>query len=198
MIKIKIIGQRLLCIIAFLFLISCETTLPSTSFPELRYNHLPLIRLDAVRIDVIQNYKSSGVKPYVEHEFPRRPAIVAAQWAKDRLKAVGVRNIVRATIITGAVVEVPLKRTTGIRGAFTTDQSERYDGTLSIKIEIIGPHGRQLASVQSKANRSRTIPENITVTDREEVWFRMAEAMMNDLNLSLERQIRNHFKRWLR
>ena len=91
-----------------------------------------------------------------------------------------------------------MQRTTGIRGAFTTDQSERYDGTLSIKIEIIGPHGRQLASVQSKANRSRTVPENITVTDREEVWFRMAEAMMNDLNLSLERQLLKHFKRWLR
>lgn len=179
-------------------LAACETTVPPRAFPDLRYNHLTPIRLDAVRVDVIQQYKSSGTKPNVEHEFPTRPAAVAAQWATDRLTAVGVNNTVRVTIVNGAVVEVPLKRTTGVKGVFTTDQSERYDGTLEIKIEILGPRGRQLASVSSQAKRARTVPENITLAERERVWFRMTESMMNDLNLSLERQIRQHFSSWLR
>jgi hypothetical protein len=179
-------------------LTACETTVPPRAFPDLRYNHLPPIRLDAVRVDVIQLYKSSGTKPYVEHEFPTRPATVAAQWATDRLKAIGVSNIVRVTITKGAVVEVPLKRTTGVTGVFTTDQSERYDGTLEIKIAIIGPSGRELASVSARATRSRTVPENITLAERERTWFRMTESMMNDLNLSLERQIQQHLARWIR
>ena len=184
--------------LAVAVLASCETALPLNEFPDLRYNHLTPIRLDAVRIEVVEQYKSSGVKPYVEHEFPRRPATIAARWATDRLKAVGTRNIVRATILKGSVVEVPLARTDGVKGVFTTDQSEQYDGTLSVRLEIIGPDGRQLAYVTSQATRSRSVPEDITLADREKAWFRMTESMMNDLNLSLERQINQHFKSWLR
>lgn len=184
--------------LAVAILAGCETTLPLNEFPDLRYNHLPPIRLDAVRIEVVEQYQSSGKKPYVEHEFPRRPATMAARWATDRLKAVGTRNVVRASILDGAVVEVPLARTGGVKGVFTNDQSEQYDGTLSVRIEIIGPDGRQLAYVESRGKRSRTVPEDITLADREKVWFRMTEAMMNDLNLSLERQIKQHFKSWLR
>lgn len=184
--------------LAVAILASCETTLPLNEFPELQYNHLAPIRLDAVRIELVEQYKSIGARPYVEHEFPHRPATIAARWATDRLKAVGTANVVRVTILKGSVVEVPLARTTGVKGVFTIDQSEQYDGTLSVRIEIIGPGKRQLAYVTSQATVSRSVPEDITLADREKVWFRMTEAMMNDLNLSLERQIRQHFKSWLR
>jgi hypothetical protein len=179
-------------------LAGCETTLPLNEFPDLRYNHLPPIRLDAVRVDVVEQYKSIGARPYVEHEFPHRPAAVAARWATDRLKAVGTGNIVRFTILKGSVVEVPLARTSGIKGIFTIDQSEQYDGALSVRVDIIGPGGRPLAYVTSQATLSRSVPEDITLAAREKAWFRMTEAMMNKLNLSLERQIRQNFKAWLR
>lgn len=184
--------------LALAFLAGCETSLPTNAFPDLRYNHLPPIRLDAVRVEVIEQYKSSGQKPYIEHEFPRRPASIAARWATDRLQAAGTRNIVRMTILKGSVVEVPLARTAGVKGVFTTDQSEKYEGTLSVRLEIIGPGGQPLAQVTSEATRSRTVPEDITLADREKAWFRMTEAMMNDLNLSLERQVKQYFSAWLR
>jgi len=177
---------------------ACSTTLPRNEFPELRYNHLPPIRLDAVRIDVVEQYKSIGARPYVEHEFAQRPAAVAARWATDRLQPVGTANIVRVTILKGSVVEVPLARTEGVKGVFTIDQSEKYSGTLAVRIEIIGPGGQQLAYVTSEATLSRTVPENITLADREKAWFRMSETLMNDLNIALERQINQHFKSWLR
>jgi hypothetical protein len=184
--------------LAVAILAGCETALPLNEFADLRYNHLPPIRLDAVRIDVVEQYKSVGARPYVEHEFPHRPAALAARWADDRLKAVGTGNLVRFTILKGSVVEVPLARTGGVKGVFTIDQSEQYDGTLSVRIEIIGPGGRQLAYVASTATVSRSVPEDITLADREKVWFRLTESMMNELNVSLERQIKQHFKAWLR
>jgi len=185
-------------VLAVAFAAGCDTILPLNAFPDLRYNHLAPIRLDAVRVDVVEEYKSIGARPYVEHEFPQRPAAVAARWATDRLHAVGTSNIVRVTILKGSVVEVPLARTSGVKGVFTIDQSEKYDGALSVRIEIIGPDGRQLAYVTSQATVSRSVSEDITLADREKTWFRMTEAMMNELNLSLERQIREHFKSWLR
>ena len=183
--------------LALVFIASCETTLPPKEFPELRYNHLAPIRLNAVRVEVVQEYKSSGTRPNVEHEFPQRPAEVAAQWATDRLQAVGTNNIVRVTIVKGSVVEVPLAKSSGVKGIFTIDQSEQYDGTLSVRVEIVGPGGQQLAYVASQSTKSRTVPEDITLSDREKTWFRMTEAMMNDLNLSLERQIKQHFQPWI-
>lgn len=194
--------KKFLCLFLVAFatasLAGCETTLPLSVFPELRYSHLPPIRLDAVRVEVVEQYKSVGARPNVEHEFPHRPAAVAARWATDRLQAVGTRNMVRVTILKGSVVEVPLARTDGLKGLFTIDQSEKYDGALSVKVEIIGPGGQQLAYVASQTTQSRSVPEDITLAAREKTWFRMTEAMMNDLNLSLERQIQQQFKSWLR
>lgn len=184
--------------LAVFILAGCETALPLNEFPDLRYNHLAPLRLDAVRIDVVEEYKSIGARPYVEHEFPHRPATLAARWATDRLKAVGTGNIVRFTILKGSVVEVPLARTAGVKGVFMIDQSEQYDGILAVRVEMIGPGGRRLAYVTSQAALSRSVPEDITLADREKAWFRMTESMMNKLNQSLERQIRQHFKSWLR
>jgi len=178
-------------------LAACETTPAPRAFADLRYGHLPPIQLNAARVTVVPQYKSNTVKPHVEAEFPVEPAMVAAQWARDRLRATGSGNSVRAMIINGAVVEVPLKRSTGIIGVFTNDQSERYDATLEVKIQMLAPDGREMASVASRASRSRSVPENISLAEREKIWFALTEAMMNDLNVSLERQILEHFSPWL-
>jgi len=196
--QMRLFCRAVVALILFATIGGCETNVPPRKYPDLRYTHLPPIRLDAVRVDVVRKYRPTAAKPHVEHEFPVQPATVATNWARDRLQAAGVGNIVRATVVDAGVVEVPMKRTTGVTGVFTTDQSERYDGTLEIMIEIIGPDGRRLAMVSSKASRSRTVPENITLANRETAWFRMTESMMNDVNLALERQIREHFRPWLR
>lgn len=183
--------------LAILMITGCASTPAPRLFGDLRYDHLAPIRIDAVRVDVVEKYRSRSEAPNVETRFPLLPATVAAQWPRDRLRAVGGNNTIRATILRAAVVEVPLKRSGGIRGLVTNEQSERYDGEIEMLLEIIGPGGRQLASVSSRATRSRSVAENISLAQREKIWFTMLEAMMNDLNASLERQIRENFRPWL-
>lgn len=178
-------------------LAGCATEPPPDSFAELRYTHLPRIELAAASLEVTQSYRAPAKAPNIEHHFPTPPGVAAAQWARDRLLAVGGVNRVRVTILRASVIEVLLQRTGGLRGLFTNDQSERYDGTLEIRIEMLAPGGRQLASVESLATRSRSVPEDITLAAREKVWFRLTEDLMNDLNTSLDVQIRRHFAKWL-
>jgi len=178
-------------------LAACSTTVPPGGFPDLAYSHLPPINLAVARVDVVQEYRPPGKKPNVEHLFPVVPALAAERWARDRLKAVGGEGVARVTISRASAVEVPLNRTPGLPGVFTTDQSERYDAVIEIKIDILAGDGREAASVAARAERRRTVPENITLLGREKVWFEMTEAMMNDLNASLERQIQENFGRWL-
>ena len=177
---------------------ACETAITPNQFSDLRYTHVPPISLAVARVEVINTYQTSTKKPHVEAQFPVSPAKAAKNWARDRLSAAGGTDVARATITKASVVEVPLKRSTGIRGAFTNDQSERYDATLALKIDILDSRGNLLGTVSSQAKRSQTVSEDSSLAEREQVWFRMLESMMTDLNRSLEKQVRQHFSRWLR
>ena len=61
--------------LAVAILASCETTLPLNEFPELQYNHLAPIRLDAVRIELVEQYKSTAFSRSVA----QRAAMVAGR-----------------------------------------------------------------------------------------------------------------------
>jgi len=189
--------RGLVPLIVAVALAGCATEPPGSSFAELRYTHLPRIDLAAAGLEVTQLYRAPGQAPNVEHRFPVPPGAAAARWARDRLHAAGGANLVRVSILNASVIEVPLKRSTGLTGVLTNDQAERYDGTLHVRIEMLAPDRRQLAMVESQATRSRSVAEDITLAEREKVWFRLTEDMMNDINRSLDSQIRKYFTDWL-
>ncbi len=179
-------------------LAACETAAPKPEFPELTFAHLAPINLNVARIEIIQAYKPPGARPNVEHLFPVAPGAVADRWARQRLKAVGIDGRVRATVVNAAVIEVPLKRSTGLKGIITKDQSERYDGVIEMKLDIVARGGRERASVTVRTELSRSVSEDISLYEREKLWFEMTEEMANKLNFLLEREIRKNFKAYLR
>lgn len=81
---------------------------------------------------------------------------------------------------------------------FRRDQSERYDAVIELRVEIRDEVGNSRVTVETKVSRSQTVPENITLIERDKIWFDMAEAMMSDLNAELEKQIRIYMKKWIR
>lgn len=179
--------------VATMVLGACASGPGRPVFPELSYAHLAPIPLNVADIQIERVYASPGVKPNVEQLFPVRPADAAERWARERLQAAGAEGVAVVKILNASVVEVPLPRTTGLRGAFTTDQSERYDGVLEVQIDASSRVRGATASVKSRAQRSRSVAEDVTLNDRDKVWFEMTEALMNDLNASLERQIYDNF-----
>jgi len=178
---------------ATVLLASCQAGPGRPVYPELSYAHLAPIRLNVADIRVERVYTSPGTRPNVEQQFPVVPADAAERWARDRLKAVGAEGVATFKVLQASVVEAELPRTSGLRGAVTTDQSERYDGVLEVSVEASSRATNRRAMVSSRATRSRTVPEDITLNDREKVWFEMTEALMNDINASLERQIYDNF-----
>lgn len=182
---------------AFL-LAGCATEVEKPGFSQISFAHLQPISLNVARIEVENRYVSPATRPNVEHEFPVSPAAVASNWGRDRLRAVGSSGVARVIVRRASVVEVPLKRTTGVTGAFTRDQSERYDAIIDMRVEISDGTGSERASAESTAKLSRSVSENISLNDREKIWFEMTEEMMGDLNTALDNQIRIHMKKWIR
>lgn len=180
-------------------LAGCSTTPPPPRFPELTYGHLGVMRLDVEKVEIASDYQAPLKPPNVDHLFPTPPERVMRRWAQDRLAASGTPGRYARFVITDAkVTETNLPRSTGITGAFTKDQSQRYDLSMSAAIEVREDRGNfRSGYATASTSRSRTVREDITINDREKLWFEMLEQAMNELNAELERQIKSNMARFL-
>lgn len=175
----------------------CTTPSPAPKYPEITFTHVQPFRFDAASLDIVDTFKPAFSNPFVEHLMPISPAASARRWAGDRIALAGESGRVVFTIIDASVTETPLKRTTGVRGVVTSDQSERYDARLQVKLAVRSGDGRQRGEVMAEANRSRTVAENLSLNERERVWFEMTEVLISELNGELETAIRKFLQPFL-
>jgi hypothetical protein len=85
-----------------------------------------------------------------------------------------------------------------LEALFTTEQAERVDAYLKVRIEISDENGAVLAFTSTEATRSRTTPENVSLSERDQLYNDLAIAVMNDFNTSQEQGIRRHFDNFLK
>lgn len=124
------------------------------------------------------------------------PGSVALRWSGERLEAAGTRGVARIILVENRFVAVPLETESGIEGIFTDEQSVRYEGSMALRIEIAGhPSGHGFAEARSA--RSRTVPESLSLNEREHVLHSMLAGMAATLDERLEAEMREHLWRWL-
>lgn len=179
-------------------LAACASAPPAPVFPELTYRHLGMITLDTSPVEIVDEYRPPHADPNIEHKVPVPPALAMRRWALDRLADTG--NPDRRAVFTiqqAAMTEVRLKRTEGVRGVLTTDQSERYEITLAARLELF--EGRERVGISTATvKRGRTVAEDITLNDRDKALFEMVESAMLDLDRELETSIRQFLGQFLR
>ena len=179
-------------------LAACQTPDPTPSYSDITFAHLAPIKLDVADVDYVDSYVPPRAPPNVEHLFPVRPAVVARRWAGERILPVGVTRIARITLVDARVVETALDTGGGLEGAFTTDQSERYDATVELHIEIVNSLGNVEGQAKAVAHRARTVPEDITLNERDQVWFELTEAVMRELDTEITATITRYLAKYLR
>ena len=112
----------------------------------------------------------------IDYELPVSLRKTAARWARERLKPVGRTGEAVVTIEQATMTEERLKKTGGFRGAFVTDQTERYRGVLRMSVAVTTPRGEAVA--RAAGERARTVAEDATLADREKVWFEITETLV--------------------
>lgn len=185
--------KRLAILFCFLGLAACETELSVPRYADITFAHRPDIALDVAEIRIVQAYQSIGSSPNVETEFPVPPMRMAARWAQDRLVAVGSEGVLTFTIVEAGVIEEALDKKTGLSGIVTVDQSERYMAKLVVTMDAVKTSPRLTAASTTSVERSRTVAEDITLNERETVWYEMTETMAADLDAQLESAIDRYF-----
>ena len=170
---------------------------PSRQFADITFRQYAPLRFRAGRIDVVTEYAAPKAAPNVDHLFPVTLSNMAERWGFDRLSASGGDLIARYVVSEASVIETSLPRTQGLRATFKIEQSERYDGRLIVRLDLVTPRGSVEGSVTAQIDRLETIGENASIAERETLWFTMAESMGRDLNAQMERLIRTHLLRFL-
>jgi len=180
-------------------LAACDTPPTRQPFAKLTYTYLKPYRLAVGRVDVVDAYHPPLAPPNVEQSFPVSPSGTAAQWGRDRLIAVGGPNRAVYTVLRGDAIETHLPvNSGGMFSDFENPQSERYDLTIAVRLQIIEPGGRVAATVDARATRSITVAQDATLNDRERTWFTLTEQTMKDLNATLEKSIPLYLGAYLR
>lgn len=192
------IRRALLLLTAASLLSACDTPPMRQSFATLTFQDRPQIRLDVAQIEIVDAYKAPGVAPYVDHLFPQKPADVAAAWGRDVLHAVGQRGMATYTIVDAAATESALPRSSGMTQVFRTEQSDRYDLHIEVKLEVGNPLLASTGYVTATVNRSQTVAEDMTLNEREAVWFQMTESAMRELDEKLEAAIKDKLQPFVR
>lgn len=146
-------------------------------FAALRYDYLPPIQLNVATIDIEDRYIPSGIPPDVSGDDPAPPIATLQAMAKDRIQAFGTSD--RATF---AVLDASITRIKDvIRGQF------------AVSLTIFDNDSKQLGYAQAHVERSRTGG----TTHLRQVLYDMTKAMMDDMNIEMEYQIRRNLKEWL-
>ena len=188
----------LLLLPALAALAACDTPPMRQSFATLTFQDRPPIRLDVAQLEIVDAYKAPGTAPHVDHLFPQKPADVAVAWGRDVLRAVGQRGMATYTIVDASATQTALPRATGMTQMFKTEQSDRYDLHIEVKLEVGNPLLASTGYVTASANRSQTVAEDMTLNEREAVWFQMTESAMRELDKKLEAAIKDKLKLFVR
>ena len=193
--------RRLGFVIAGSFMLLMLTGCPgpqAPQYPDITFTHLPPMEFNVAEIKVVTKYRPPMKAPNVDHIFPVPPLNAMERWVKDRLRATGAQGTLTVTILDASATETVLKISGGIKGAFTKEQSERYDAVVAMEITGVHPVGNKTASASARATRGTTVREDATVNDRNDTWYNMTKTLMTDFNLAMETEVRKSFKRFMK
>jgi len=179
-------------LVVALVLAACETPVEVPTFPDLTYDHLGRLRLDAAKVEVVSEYTSPMAAPHVEHLFPTAPEAALRRWVADRIVAAGRQGTIRFVIVNAGVTETPLPVDTGFTGVFKKQQSERYDAVAEASLEVVDNRGFRRGFASARVKRSRTLGEEATLNERESTWFHLVEGLMVDFDAEMEKNVRQY------
>jgi len=174
----------------------CTTPPAQNAYPPIAFDDRAPLRLDVAEVVMEQAFQPTNEAPNVEHLFPETPADAALRWAGDRLVAAGTSRRAVFVVRDASVLEESLETSEGLSGILTVDQSERYSSNLVVELQIYdGTYLKGTAKAQAK--RSVTVPEDLTLQEREAIWHQLTKDTMTDLNRELEQVIASTYGTYL-
>ena len=177
---------------------ACASPAPTQRLPDITFSHLQVYKVDVAKVEIENRYTAPLKAPHIVHLMPVAPDKVLEQWVKDRFQAVGRTGSLRLIIEDARATETGLTLDKSLKGRLTKQQSKRYDIAVLATLHMRDGTGKTIGTARARAERSITAREDISLNDREKLWFDTVNLLMTDFNKAMEVNVQSYLSRWLR
>lgn len=194
---IRRIRQLMLLMGLGLLLAACTSSPPPERIPTLSFSQLKPFRLNVARIEIVPEFQSSSRPPHIELDMPISPENAVRRWVQDRLQPIGTAGVMRVVIHDASATETPLPVDTSATAILKTQQASRIDVSVNVSVQMLDERQFVRAEVTGRSQRSRTVPEGLTLRERDRIVYDEVVDMMNGFNDSIAPEIQDTFGQWL-
>lgn len=164
---------RIAALLPCLLLAACGGGEPVHYEPP-SYDYLTKLRLNVATIDINDSWAPHGSGRHVEYLAPTPPATALRQVAEDRLVPAGAVGRAVFTIDDASIVVV----------------NKRYQGSLTVHLDVLGGDGNRRGSASAHVNGTRAVTDDDDETIRADLDT-LTRNLMNAMNVELEYQVRH-------
>jgi hypothetical protein len=150
---------------------------PEPIFEPLSYSYLPPIPLNVTSISIEPRFIPAGVEPDVTAQDPVSPLGALRAMADDRLRALGTGNSAVFAILDASMIR--------------TDDT--VSGSMAVSLTIRDDNNAQLGFAEARVKSKHTGGAN----GLRRVLYEMTKAMMTEMNVEFEYQVRHNLKDYL-
>lgn len=164
-------------------LAGCSDTPPPT-FAPMRYDYLPVLRLNVATINTVDNGTPGSVPGDISGNAPTPPDQALQHMAADRLMAAGSIGGATFTIDRASILHQP---------------GGTLEGQMDVHLDVSSPNNQRQGYAEAHVRRtfSSAASDSDGNADSPSNLYAITSQMMKDMNVELEFQIRHHLADWL-
>lgn len=155
----------------------CSNDQPEETFPAPSYSYLPTLYLNVGHIS-IDNHVTFD-KHDLAAQSPTSPTENLQLMAQQRLKTTGNSGEAHFTITQAQISKA---------------SHHQLNGTFSAQLTLDDPMTQHHGRITATVHQQRSFPSD---TSRQRNLYTLNQALMDDMNVELEYQVRKHLSDWL-
>lgn len=179
-------------LLASVFLLSsCTATSQKTVLPIYETTDFQSLRLDARKMEIIENWNMPMEPPYIEHTLSPNLSSMLVDWASRVLVPVGGSGEVILDISQASVKITSLPRSEKLIDLFKDNQEVMVRADIKAKLIWIQPVGGKQAIIDLSATASSSMKETSTPNEREIAIREVMIEAVKLINQQAEVEIRS-------
>ena len=174
-------------LVALIFLGACgATTTTVTAPPKLDVDSFQPLRMNARRMEIIENWQMPVEAPYIGYLANPAPSNVVIDWASRILLPAGGSGELVLDISRASLTRTKLARSANLNSLITDEQESKIEAQIEARLIWLQPVGGFQGMIELSARHSVTIPESSSAND---LNVAVQDALLVAVNL-LDKQAR--------
>ena len=174
-------------LVALIFLGACgATTITVSAPPKLDVDSFQPLRMNARRMEIIENWQMPVVAPYIGYLANPAPSNVVIDWASRILLPAGGSGELVLDISRASLTRTKLARSANLNSLITDEQESKIEAQIEARLIWLQPVGGFQGMIELSARHSVTIPESSSAND---LNVAVQDALLVAVNL-LDKQAR--------